>query len=154
MVAACGGQARAVVSPGLIPAQALYPPAPASPSGTTSSVQRGIWWQKATRKPGRDVKHQGASEPSGFRQKFSRRSLCSHFSQVGSHPAHQPTRSRLEPLAPPPGPTLLPQVHSPCSGLSPHLQAYFSGTKRCWCGFCASHRWQGTPAEVVLVVPR
>lgn len=25
--------------------------------------------------PGRDVKHQGASEPSGFRQKFSRRSL-------------------------------------------------------------------------------
>lgn len=31
--------------------------------------------------PGRDVKHQGASDPSGFRQKFSRRSLCRHAAQ-------------------------------------------------------------------------
>lgn len=32
--------------------------------------------------PGREVKHQGASEPSGFRQKFSRRSLSRRSAQL------------------------------------------------------------------------
>lgn len=38
--------------------------------------------------PGRDVKHQGASDPSGFRQKFSRRSLSKHAAQPGWVPGH------------------------------------------------------------------
>lgn len=37
--------------------------------------------------PGRDVKHQGASEPSGFRQKFSRRSLGRRSAQRRWFPA-------------------------------------------------------------------
>lgn len=53
--------------------------------------------------PGRDVKHQGASEPSGFRQKFSRRSLGGSSSQVlvrRSPPASQPPAG-APPSAPP-----------------------------------------------------
>lgn len=38
--------------------------------------------------PGRDVKHQGASEPSGFRQKFSRRSLGGRSPQLWWGPAN------------------------------------------------------------------
>lgn len=53
--------------------------------------------------PGRDVKHQGASEPSGFRQKFSRRSLGGRFPQllVGPIPrASQPLAGTPPPRPP------------------------------------------------------
>lgn len=93
--------------------------------------------------PCREVKHQGASAPSGFRQKFSRRSLGGYcyWLWVMAHLAHQPF----------PTPGLCCRVHP---NPQPHLHAYFSGAKRCWCGLCASQRWQGTPAAVVLAVPR
>lgn len=51
--------------------------------------------------PGRDVKHQGASEPSGFRQKFSRRSLGRCSDQRRWVPASLRPRPR-----PPPSPAL------------------------------------------------
>lgn len=60
--------------------------------------------------PGRDVKHQGASEPSGFRQKFSRRSLGRCFlSALGgaSPPARQPGAGAPPPSACPRDPAFL-----------------------------------------------
>ncbi|VCX38761.1 unnamed protein product, partial [Gulo gulo] len=60
--------------------------------------------------PGRDVKHQGASEPSGFRQKFSRRSLGMCFlSALGgaSPPASQPRAGAPPPSARPRAPAFL-----------------------------------------------
>lgn len=67
--------------------------------------------------PGRDVKHQGASEPSGFRQKFSRRSLGGRSSQflVGrSPPAGQPPAG-----APPPAGVRPPALPPPSIKLRP-----------------------------------
>lgn len=54
--------------------------------------------------PGRDVKHQGASDPSGFRQKFSLRSLCRHAAQPRWVPAASRSRS---PAFSAPGPGFL-----------------------------------------------
>lgn len=96
--------------------------------------------------PGRDVKHQGASEPSGFRQKFSRRSLGRRSPQPwGSRPASPqarppPAGAQLPapPQVPPsfkPRPRALlrshPQKYAPSGGPTPYLHAYFSGKKRC-----------------------
>lgn len=92
--------------------------------------------------PGRDVKHQGASDPSGFRQKFSRRSLSRHAAQPRWVPARQQEqqsslqllpRSRL-PSSPARDTPLRshPQEYSAATGCQPtHLHAYFSGAKRC-----------------------
>lgn len=55
--------------------------------------------------PGRDVKHQGASEPSGFRQKFSRRSLGRCSAQRSWVPANLGLEPSLRPRPrPPPSP--------------------------------------------------
>ena len=109
--------------------------------------------------PGRDVKHQGASEPSGFRQKFSRRSLGGRFPQllVGPIPrASQPLAGPPPPPTPvflqaPPRTPLLtspPQEHAPsggphltCMRISPEQNDADAGSARPTAGRVRLRRW-------------
>lgn len=104
--------------------------------------------------PGRDVKHQGASEPSGFRQKFSRRSLGRCFlSALGgaSPPASQPRAG-----APPPSRTpATPPSFKPRPGtpLQKSQQQRYAPQRRPATSLASVFLWNKTMLMWVLRVP-